>query len=118
MIEGGGGAIINLSSINGLRAGWIADVHYSAAKGGVIAMTKNMAVHHGRDNIRVNAIAPGHIHGSIVATISEDRREMRRRAAPLGDGRHGMGCRLGGRCSWRATKRAGFPVLFCRLMPG
>ena len=84
MIEGGGGAIINLSSINGLRAGWIADVHYSAAKGGVVAMTKNMAVHHGRDNIRVNAIAPGHIHGSIVATISEERREMRRRAAPLG----------------------------------
>jgi NAD(P)-dependent dehydrogenase (short-subunit alcohol dehydrogenase family) len=84
MIEGGGGTIVNLSSINGLRAGWIADVHYSAAKGGVVAMTKNMAVHHGRDNIRVNAIAPGHIHGSIVSKISEERREMRRRAAPLG----------------------------------
>ena len=84
MIEGGGGAIINLSSVNGLRAGWLADVHYSAAKGGVVAMTKNMAVHHGRDNIRVNAIAPGHVYGSIVAAISEERREMRRRAAPLG----------------------------------
>ena len=84
MIEGGGGAIINLSSINGLRAGWIADVHYSAAKGGVVAMTKNMAVHHGRDNIRVNAIAPGHLYASIVSRISEEQREMRRRAGPLG----------------------------------
>ena len=84
MIEGGGGAIINLSSINGLRAGWIADVHYSASKGGVVAMTKNMAVHHGRDNIRVNAIAPGHLYASIVNRISEEQREMRRRAGPLG----------------------------------
>ena len=84
MIEGGGGAIINLSSIDGLRAGWIADIHYSAAKGGVVAMTKNMAVHHGRENIRVNAIAPGHLYASLVSKISEEDREMRRRAAPLG----------------------------------
>ena len=84
MIEGGGGVILNLSSINGLRAGWMADVHYSASKGGVVAMTKNMAVHHGRDNIRVNAIAPGHLYASIVSRISDEQREMRRRAGPLG----------------------------------
>ena len=84
MIEGGGGAIINLSSINGLRAGWLADVHYTAAKGGVIALTKNMAVHHGRDNIRVNAIAPGHLYASLVSRIPEEQRELRRRAGPLG----------------------------------
>lgn len=84
MIEGGGGAIINLSSIDGLRAGWTVDIHYSAAKGGVIALTKNMAVHHGRDNIRVNAIAPGHLYASLVNRISEEQRDLRRRAAPLG----------------------------------
>ena len=84
MIEGGGGAIVNLASINGVRAGWIPDVHYSAAKGGVVAMTQNMAVHHGRDNIRVNAIAPGHLHGSIVHHISDEQRALRRKASPLG----------------------------------
>ena len=43
-----------------------------------------MAVHHGRDNIRVNAIAPGHLYASLVNWISDEQRDLRRRAAPLG----------------------------------
>ena len=58
---------------------------YSASKGGVIALTKTMAVTHGRDNIRVNCIAPGHIYTPMVAgSMSEERRDQRRKAGPLG----------------------------------
>ena len=110
----GGGAIINLSSIDGLRAGSTADIHYSAAKGGVVALTKNMAVHHGRDNIRVNAIAPGHLYASLSTGFPTNSESCA--AAPLRWGRRGQrGMSLGRRCSWRATKRAGFPVSYCRL---
>ena len=84
MIESGGGSIINVSSVVALRAGWRANISYAAAKGGVNAMTKNMAIHHGRDNIRVNAIAPGHIHASLVDHISDEVRDLRRRVGPLG----------------------------------
>lgn len=85
MIETGGGSIINVSSIVGVRAGIWRSIPYAAAKGGVIALTTNMAVHHGRDNIRVNCIAPGHIYTSMVSDrIQEKMRDLRRRAAPLG----------------------------------
>ena len=47
-------------------------------------MTRNMAVHHGRDNIRVNSIAPGQLWGPFTGPIPAESRELRRRANPLG----------------------------------
>ncbi len=86
MIDGGGGAIINLSSFMGLRAGYDTEpVAYSASKGGVIALTTAMASEHGRDNIRVNAIAPGYLYTPMVAgNLTEELRDLRRKSAPLG----------------------------------
>lgn len=85
MAEAGGGSIINVSSIDALRAGSSRNVPYAAAKGGMISTTKVMAVHHGRDNIRVNCIAPGHLYASFPAPyLSEAERERRRRIGPLG----------------------------------
>ena len=86
MIDAGGGSIINMSSISGLRAsGYPASVPYSVSKGGAIALTTVMAVKHGRDNVRVNCIAPGHIYTPMVAgDMSDEMRERRRRAGPLG----------------------------------
>jgi NAD(P)-dependent dehydrogenase (short-subunit alcohol dehydrogenase family) len=59
MAEKGSGAIVNIGSISGFRGGTY--VGYSAAKGGVHALTVDMAFTHGRQGIRVNAVAPGHI---------------------------------------------------------
>ena len=84
MVEGGGGSIIHLSSIDGIRAGGSTNVPYSVAKGGLITLTKAMAVHHGRDNIRVNCIAPGHIHAPFVAHLPNELRKLRQKAGPLG----------------------------------
>ena len=84
MIESGGGSIINVSSVDGIRAGMGHSVSYSASKGGVIALTRAMAVDHGRDNVRVNCIAPGMIYTSMVEVVSDERRELRRQIAPLG----------------------------------
>ena len=86
MIESGGGAIINLSSFMALRGAYESEpVAYSASKGGVIALTTAMASEHGRDNIRVNAIAPGYLYTPMVAAnMTEELRELRRRSAPLG----------------------------------
>jgi NAD(P)-dependent dehydrogenase (short-subunit alcohol dehydrogenase family) len=55
----GGGSIINISSVNGLWS--IGEVGYSAAKAGLISLTKNIAVRYGRDGIRANVICPGTI---------------------------------------------------------
>ena len=64
----GAGAIVNISSISALRGD--GTVAYSAAKGGLSAMTVDMAYSHGRQGIRVNAIAPGHITTPMVLSVS------------------------------------------------
>ena len=69
MAAQGHGAIVNVSSISALRGDGTAA--YSAAKGGLSALTVDMAYSHGRQGIRVNAIAPGHITTPMVLSVSE-----------------------------------------------
>ena len=86
MIDAGSGSVINMSSIAGLRAGSSgASISYAVSKGGVIALTTQMAVHHGRENVRVNCIAPGPLYTPMVAQrLSEEGRELGRKSNPLG----------------------------------
>jgi NAD(P)-dependent dehydrogenase (short-subunit alcohol dehydrogenase family) len=88
MAAQGAGSIVNISSISALRGdGTLA---YSAAKGGLLAMTVDMAYAHGRQGIRVNAIAPGHITTPMVMSVSapgpkaEFMNQMRSEAGLLG----------------------------------
>ena len=89
MIERGGGSIVNVSSISALRGDGTAA--YSAAKGGLLALTVDMAYAHGRDGIRVNAIAPGHITTPMVHSVqapgprAEFMDRMRSEAGLLGN---------------------------------
>jgi NAD(P)-dependent dehydrogenase (short-subunit alcohol dehydrogenase family) len=69
MAAQGSGSIVNIASISALRGD--GTVAYSAAKGGMIAMTVDMAYAHGRQGIRVNAIAPGHITTPMVKSVSQ-----------------------------------------------
>ncbi|MFA1546256.1 SDR family NAD(P)-dependent oxidoreductase [Actinomadura chokoriensis] len=68
MAAQGSGSIVNIASISALRGD--GTVAYSAAKGGLIAMTIDMAYSHGRQGIRVNAIAPGHITTPMVLSVT------------------------------------------------
>ncbi|MDZ7734288.1 MAG: SDR family oxidoreductase [Acidimicrobiia bacterium] len=69
MAEQGAGSVVNISSISAVRGdGTIA---YSAAKGGLLAMTVDMAYSHGRDGIRVNAIARATIATPMVHSVSQ-----------------------------------------------
>lgn len=83
MAAGGGGSIINISSISALRPRGLTP--YSASKGAVIALTRAMAIDHGKDGIRVNCIAPGPVYTPMVYAhgMSEEVRERRRQASLL-----------------------------------
>ena len=83
MMETGGGSIINISSTAGLRAH--RSTAYSTSKAAVIGLTFSMAADHGRDNVRVNCIAPGLVYTPMVSPrMDEALRHQRREAAPLG----------------------------------
>ncbi|TDD79800.1 SDR family NAD(P)-dependent oxidoreductase [Actinomadura rubrisoli] len=76
MVESGaGGAIVNMASTNAL-GGEEDYAHYNASKGGVLLLTKTMAVELGRHGVRVNAVCPGYIrtplNASIEATLDPD----------------------------------------------
>jgi meso-butanediol dehydrogenase/(S,S)-butanediol dehydrogenase/diacetyl reductase len=58
MRKRGGGAIVNVASISGL-AGDFGMTSYNTAKGAVVNMTRNMAIDHAKDGIRINAVCPG-----------------------------------------------------------
>ena len=67
--RGDGGVIINMSSTNGI-AGEEDYAHYNASKGGVLLLTKTMAVELGSHGIRVNALCPGYIHTALNEAIA------------------------------------------------
>jgi hypothetical protein len=72
--QGHGGVIINTASAAGL-VGYLDCGPYSAAKGGLIALTKQMAMDYAAEQIRVNAIAPGAIDTRLVRDRADFRRD-------------------------------------------
>ena len=84
MKESGGGSIINVSSVDGIAAGHNYGVPYGVTKGALHMLTAATAAYHGRDGIRANCIAPGHLHSSFTSAIDPKLRDRRRRVVPLG----------------------------------
>ena len=85
MIEAERGSVIIVGSITGKRPLW-GRTPYAASKGAVEALTRAMAADHGREGIRVNAIAPGPVYTPMVYArgMSDAAREARRKASALG----------------------------------
>lgn len=68
----GGGAIVNVSSVGAFRVGKGSSDAYTAAKGGVLALTRSLAVEHAREDIRVNCVVPGPIMTPLLSRFAPD----------------------------------------------
>ncbi|MDA9334433.1 3-oxoacyl-ACP reductase FabG [Actinomycetota bacterium] len=79
----GGGAIVNLSSISG-KVGFFGQTNYSAAKAGVVGLTKAAAKEVARYGIRVNAVQPGLIETPMTASLSKEILQEKIHEIPLG----------------------------------
>jgi len=71
MLERGGGSIVNVASVEGLE-GSEGGSAYNASKGGVVLLTKAMAMDYGRRNIRVNAVCPGFVDTPLLRHVFDD----------------------------------------------
>ncbi len=82
--ERGGGAIVNVASIDGLR-GNNRHVAYAASKGGVVSITRALAIDHAPDNIRVNSVCPGTVRTQMVMeNMAGYSQEIIKQKHPLG----------------------------------
>jgi NAD(P)-dependent dehydrogenase (short-subunit alcohol dehydrogenase family) len=82
----GGGAIVNLASIMGLSGGIYPNASYQASKGGVVNLTRALALEWAADNIRVNAVAPTYVRTELTVPIFSNPEMMKTVMAhtPLG----------------------------------
>ena len=86
MVSAGSGSIINIASVGGL-AGFPGSLGYQASKGGVVALTRTLAIEWAPQGVRVNAIAPSQFESAIVLAQWEKEPDMRARwesRTPLG----------------------------------
>ena len=73
----GGGAIVNLASIMGLSGGIYPNASYQASKGGVVNLTRALALEWAADNIRVNAVAPTYVRTDLTTPIFSNREVLK-----------------------------------------
>ena len=90
----GGGNIVNIASVLGLL---MAENYlvYNAGKAAAIGVTKQMAIQHGPDNIRVNCICPGHVVTEYIQRVMWDENPSDRQPVPAPSGRAAGGSRRG-----------------------
>jgi len=105
MIANGGGAFVNVSSISSVCVERHTSFMYAAAKAGVNALTKSVAVEYGRQGIRANAIAPGFTFTEFMGEETPFVREMGAKSAL---GRAGTPLELAEVAAFLASDRASF----------
>ena len=82
-------AIINTASFVGLMGAATPQIAYTASKGGVIALTRELAVIHARENIRVNALCPGPLRTELLMKFLDTEEKKQRRLVHIPMGRFG-----------------------------
>ena len=85
----GGGSIINTASFVAVLGAATPQLAYTASKGGVLAMTRELAVIHARENIRVNALCPGPLHTELLMKYLDTEEKRQRRLVHIPMGRFG-----------------------------
>jgi len=110
MVEQGSGSIINIASIEGIE-GTEGGSAYNASKGGVVLLTKNLAIDYGRAGIRANAICPGFIETPLLHQVM-DLPEMSKARDTIRDhhklGRFGQPSEIAGAALFLASQDASF----------
>ena len=107
MVERGGGAIVNTSSVAGVSANGSA--HYAASKHGVIGLTRRATVDYADDGIRFNAVCPGVIDTPMVQQAGEDNtEEMDRITAGIPIGRLGDPREIADTVVWLCSEESSY----------
>jgi len=104
----GGGSIINTASFVALLGAATPQLAYTASKGGVLAMTRELAVIHARQNIRVNALCPGPLRTELLDKFLDTEEKRQRRLVHVPMGRFGQASEIAQGALFLATDESSF----------
>ncbi len=107
MLKTGGGAIVNTSSNAGRRA-VATQAAYSAAKAGVIGLTRTVSIEYAAQGIRVNSVCPGLIYTPAIQKFEEQGVDWAAASAAIPMGRQGKPGEVGELMAWLCSERASY----------
>ena len=99
----GGGSIINTASFVAHLGAATPQIAYTASKGAVLAMTRELAVVHARENIRVNALCPGPLRTELLMKFLDTEEKKQRRLVHVPMGRFGEAAEMAKAALWLAS---------------
>lgn len=108
MLDSGGGSIVNVASFVALMGAATAQIAYTASKGGVLSMTREIAVEYGRQGIRANSLCPGPIATPMLEELMSDPSRRQRRLVHIPMGRLGKAEELARAALFLASDESSF----------
>jgi NAD(P)-dependent dehydrogenase (short-subunit alcohol dehydrogenase family) len=104
----GGGSIINTASFVARLGAATPQIAYTASKGAVLAMTRELAVIHARENIRVNALSPGPLKTELLMSFLNTEEKKQRRLVHVPMGRFGEAHEIAQAALWLASDESSY----------
>ncbi len=104
----GGGSIINTASFVATLGAATPQVAYTASKGAVLSMTRELAVIHARERIRVNALSPGPLNTELLMKFLDTEEKKQRRLVHIPVGRFGEAKEMAQAALWLASDDSSF----------
>jgi NAD(P)-dependent dehydrogenase (short-subunit alcohol dehydrogenase family) len=119
MRAGGGGSIINTASFVAVMGSATSQISYTASKGGVLALSRELGVQFARDGVRVNALCPGPINTPLLqALFAKDPERAARRLVHIPMGRFGEADEIAAAVTFLASDDASFITASTFLVDG
>ena len=114
----GGGAIINTASFVAILGAATPQLAYTASKGGVLALTRELAVIHAREKIRVNALCPGPLRTELLMKYLDTEEKRQRRLVHIPMGRFGEAAEIARAALFLAADESSFTTGATFLVDG
>jgi NAD(P)-dependent dehydrogenase (short-subunit alcohol dehydrogenase family) len=108
MQRAGGGSIINVASFVALIGAATPQIAYTASKGGVLSMTREIAVEFARQNIRANALCPGPVDTPLLQSILSDPVKRERRLVHIPPGRFAQAAEIANAALYLASDESSY----------
>jgi NAD(P)-dependent dehydrogenase (short-subunit alcohol dehydrogenase family) len=119
LLEGGGGSVINTASFVAVMGAATSQISYTASKGGVLALTRELGVEFARKNIRVNALCPGPVNTPLLQELfAKDPERAARRLVHVPMGRFGKAEEIANGVLFLASDESSFMTAATFLIDG